>query len=63
MPNEDDFITVEGAARLAGVAPGTIRRWLADPDVPVTKYTTGSGRVWIDRNQVIAYRAPRPVLR
>lgn len=61
MPQEEDFITVAGAARLAGVSQGTVRRWLDDPRVPVTKYTDGSGRVWADRNEVLAHTRPRPV--
>lgn len=60
MPQDDDFISVAGAARLAGRKPGTIRRWLADPKIKITKYTDGSGRVWIDRNQIIAHTTPQP---
>lgn len=61
MPQDDDFITVAGAARLAGVSPGTVRRWLEDPDVKVTKYVDGSKRVWIDRKEIIAHITPQPV--
>lgn len=67
VPQEDDFITVAGAAELAGRLRGravsqiTIRRWLDDPDIKVTKYVEGSGRVWIDRKEIIAYTTPRPV--
>lgn len=58
MPQDDDFITVAGAARLAGVSTGTIRRWMEDPAIKVTKYKDGSGRVWVDRNQIIAHTTP-----
>lgn len=61
MPQEDDFITVAGAARLAGVSEGTVRRWMDDPDVKVTKYRDGSGRVWADRNEIIQHITPVPV--
>lgn len=62
MPQEEDFITVAGAARLARVSEGTVRRWLSDPKIPITKYADGSRRVWIDRKQVIAYTTPSPVV-
>lgn len=62
MPQDEDFITVAGAARLAGVSEGTVRRWLRDPEVKVTKYTDGSRRVWVDRKQVIAHITPSPVV-
>lgn len=60
MPQDEDFITVAGAARLAGVSQGTVRRWLDDPKVKITKYTDGSRRVWVDRRQVIAHTTPQP---
>lgn len=67
MPQEDDFITVAGASRLAGeirktkVSEGTIRRWMDDPAVKVTKYRDGSGRVWVDRNDIVRHCTPVPV--
>jgi predicted site-specific integrase-resolvase len=61
MPQEDDFITVAGAARLAGVSQVTIRRWMDDPAVKVTKYRDGSGRVWADRKEIIQHITPVPV--
>jgi hypothetical protein len=61
MPQEDDFITVAGAARLARVSTATVRRWMKDPATKVTKYLDGSGRVWIDRNEIIAHTTPKPV--
>lgn len=67
MPKEDDFITVAGAARLAGeirrtpVSQGTIRRWMDDPAVKVQKYRDGSGRVWVDREDIIKHCTPQPV--
>lgn len=51
MPQDDDFITVAGAARLARVSQGTIRRWLTEGKI--TKYVDGRKRVWVDRNQVL----------
>lgn len=61
MPQDDDFITVAGAARLARVSEGTVRRWLRDESIKVTKYTDGSGRVWVDRNEIIRHITPEPV--
>jgi hypothetical protein len=60
MPQDEDFITVAGAARLARVSQGTIRRWLEDPAVKITKYVDGSKRVWVDRKQVLAHITPMP---
>lgn len=51
MPKDEDFIRVAGAARLAGVAQGTVRRWITEGRL--TKYVDGRGRVWVDRNQVL----------
>lgn len=62
MPQDDDFITVAGAARLAGVSPGTVRRWMDDPGVKVRKYKDGSGRVWADRREIVAHTTPSPVV-
>ena len=61
MPQDKDLITVAVAARLARRSTGTVRRWLRDPAVQVTKYTDGSGRVYLDRNQVLAHVTPVPV--
>jgi hypothetical protein len=67
MPQEDDFITVAGAAALAGqirktrVSEGTIRRWMDDPSVKVQKYRDGSNRVWVDRNDIVRHCTPQPV--
>lgn len=67
MPQDEDFITVAGAAALAGQIRGgrvsqiTIRRWLDNPDIDVKKYQDGSKRVWVDRNDIIAHLRPRPV--
>lgn len=62
MPQDEDFITVAGAARLAQVSEGTVRRWLRDPGIKVTKYTDGSGRVWVDRREIIKHTTPEPVV-
>jgi hypothetical protein len=61
MPQDEDFITVAGAARLAKVSPGTVRRWMDDPDIRVRKYRDGSNRVWVDRKEIIAHITPQPV--
>lgn len=61
MPQEDDFVTVAGAARLAGVSQVTIRRWMDDPDIKVTKYKDDRGRVYADRNEITARTKPVPV--
>lgn len=58
---DEYFIRPAGAARLAGVSEGTIRRWMDDPAVKVTKYRDGSGRVWVDSRQILAHIQPVPV--
>lgn len=59
MPQEDDFITVAGAARLTGKNDRTIRRWQRDG--LIKKYTDGTGGVWVDRNEVLRLVTPQPV--
>lgn len=58
MPEEDDYITVAGAARLGRTSQATIRRWLREGKL--RKYKGADGRVWVDRNEVIARTTPRP---
>lgn len=41
------FLTVAQVARLAGVTPKTVRQWLDDPKVALTKHKSGNGRVWV----------------
>jgi excisionase family DNA binding protein len=58
MPHEDDLIRVAGAARLAGVSQGTVRRWLAEGRL--RRYRDGRGRVWVSRTQVLELITPKP---
>jgi hypothetical protein len=58
MTQDEDFITVAGAARLAGVSEITVRRWMDDPSTGVRKYKDGRGRVWADRNDIIRHNTP-----
>jgi hypothetical protein len=45
----EEFLTVAQVADLAEVHPGSVYRWLDDPDVPLTKHKTANGRVRIPR--------------
>ena len=47
----EEFLTVAQVAYLAGVHPGSVYRWLDDPDVPLTKHKTANGRVRIPRKE------------
>lgn len=47
----EGFLTVGQVAQRADVHPGTVYRWLDDPDVPLTKHKTGNGRVLISEEQ------------
>ncbi|WP_086559902.1 helix-turn-helix domain-containing protein [Streptomyces africanus] len=47
----EEFLTVAQVADLAGVHPGSVYRWLDDPDVPLTKHKTPNGRVRIPRRE------------
>lgn len=49
-----DTMTKQEAAKLAGVTPRTIARWLADEDVPLTKYWTKINRVAVSRRELKA---------
>lgn len=55
----DDFVTVRQAAEIAGVAPGTVYRWLYDERVPLTKHKTANGQVRIERRELDAWQAAR----
>lgn len=51
----EGFLTVRQTAERADVAPGTVYRWLDDPDVPLNKHKTGSGRVFVPEAEVDAW--------
>lgn len=55
----DDFVTVRQAAATAGVAPGTVYRWLYDDRVPLTKHKTANGQVRIERVELDRWLAAR----
>lgn len=58
MVQDEDFITVAGAARLAGVSDATVRRWIRQDRL--NKYTDGRGRTWLDRREVDHLLKPAP---
>lgn len=47
----EEFLTVAQVASLCEVHPGSVYRWLDDPDVPLTKHKTPNGRVRIPREE------------
>jgi hypothetical protein len=47
----EEFLTVDQVAFLAEVHPGSVYRWLDNPDVPLTKHKTPNGRVRILRTE------------
>lgn len=55
----EGFLTVKQAADRAEVAPGSVYRWLDDPDVPLTRHKTASGRVYISEEELDAWNAAR----
>lgn len=55
----EGFMTVAQVAARAGVAQGTVYRWLDDPDVPLTKHKSGNGRVWVPESEVEEFIAER----
>lgn len=55
----DEFVTVRQAAEIAGVAPGTVYRWLYDGGVPLTKHKTANGRVRIERAELDRWQEAR----
>lgn len=48
----EGFLTVQQTAERAKVAPGSVYRWLDDPNVPLTKQKTAAGRVLISEAEV-----------
>ncbi|MFH8805315.1 helix-turn-helix domain-containing protein [Streptomyces sp. NPDC017936] len=54
-----DFVTVRQAADIAGVAPGTVYRWLYDDAIPLTRHKTANGRVRVERKELDAWQAAR----
>jgi predicted DNA-binding transcriptional regulator AlpA len=55
----EGFLTVAQVATRHGVHPGSVYRWLDDPDIPLTKHKTGNGRVWISEAESEAWLAVR----
>lgn len=51
----EGFLTVAQVAALAGVHPGSVYRWLDDPEVPLTKHKTRGGRVLIPETEAEAW--------
>lgn len=58
MPEEDDYISVAGAARLGRTSQQTIRRWFREGKL--RKYKGDDGRVWVDRAELLRLTTPRP---
>jgi hypothetical protein len=54
----ESFLSVNQAAEKAGVAPGSVYRWLDNPDVPLTRHKTATGRVLIEER--LPARLPHP---
>jgi predicted site-specific integrase-resolvase len=55
----EGFLTVDESAERTGVAPGTVRRWLDDPRVPLTKHKTANGRVMVEERELDAWDRAR----
>lgn len=55
----EGFLTVAQVAERAEVHPGSVYRWLDDPDVPLTKHKTANGRVLIPEAEADAWIARR----
>lgn len=53
------YLSVKESAAKAQVDPNTVRRWLDNPDVPLTKYKTLNGRVQIESSELDAWLAER----
>lgn len=51
----EGFLTVAQVAARAEVHPGSVYRWLDDPDVPLTKHKTANGRVLIPEAEAEAW--------
>jgi hypothetical protein len=51
----ESFLSVNQAAEKAGVAPGSVYRWLDNPDVPLTRHKTATGRVLIEERELDAW--------
>lgn len=48
----EDTLTKQEAAKLAGVTPRTIARWLADDEVPLNKYWIQVNRVAVSKREL-----------
>jgi excisionase family DNA binding protein len=57
---ENELITVREAAALAHVHDRTIRRWFREQRL--TKHVTGTGRVRVDRGEVVALATATPAV-
>lgn len=58
----EGFLTVDEAADKAKVAPGSVRRWLDDPKVPLTKHKAGNGRVRVSEAELDEWLRARDTL-
>lgn len=54
-----DVLTKKEAADLAKVTPRTISRWLADDDIPLTRYNVQINRVAISRKELVQLLSAR----
>jgi excisionase family DNA binding protein len=54
------YLTVREAAARAGVEEQTVRRWLRDARVPLSRYRVGQRGVRISEAELSAFLAPRP---
>lgn len=56
MDEDQDYVTVAGAARRAGRSAPTVRRWLRDGKL--RRYRDGTGRIWIKGSELDALIKP-----
>lgn len=55
----EGFLTVAQVAARHEVRTGSVRRWLDDPNVPLTKHKTVDGRVWVSEEESEAWLRAR----
>jgi len=60
MQSNDDFLTVDEAARLTGFSHWSIRRWLSTSPPKLTRYKIGS-RIVVSRSELLVLMEPRKV--
>ena len=58
MQNNEDFLTVEEAARLAGFSHWSIRRWLSGSAPRLIRYKIGS-RTVVSRAELLELMKPK----